>query len=67
MPYMKMTCRAGKTKEIAKYYTYWLQPEGRKRSPRVNDSKVLHLLVTAGGEEEESKGKPYHRAAAENK
>jgi len=36
MPYMKMTCRAGKTKEIAKYYTYWLQPEGRKRSPRVN-------------------------------
>lgn len=36
MPYMKMTCRAGKTKEIAKYYTYWLQPERRKRSPRVN-------------------------------
>ena len=36
MPYMKMTCRAGKTKEIAKYYTYWLQPEGRKGSPRVN-------------------------------
>ena len=36
MPYMKMTCRAGKTKEIAKYYTYWLQPEGGKRSPRVN-------------------------------
>lgn len=36
MPYMKMTCRAGKTKEIAKYYTYWLQLEGRKRSPRVN-------------------------------
>lgn len=36
MPYMKMTCRAGKTKEIAKYYTYWLQTEGRKRSPRVN-------------------------------
>ena len=36
MPYMKMTCRAGKTKEIAKYYTYWLHPEGRKRSPRVN-------------------------------
>lgn len=36
MPYMKMTCRAGKTKEIAKYYTYWLQPEERKRSPRVN-------------------------------
>ena len=46
MPYMKMTCRAGKTKEIAKYYTYWLLD---------------------GGEEEESKGKPYHRAAAENK
>lgn len=31
------------------------------------DSKVLHLLVTAREEEEESKGKPYHRAAAENK
>lgn len=36
MPYMKMVCRAGRTKEIAKYYTYWMQPKGRKRSPRVN-------------------------------
>ena len=36
MPYMKMTCRAGRTKEIAKFYTYWLQPKGRKRSKRVN-------------------------------
>lgn len=36
MPYMKMTCRAGKTKEIAKYYTYWLQPRGRKREPKRN-------------------------------
>lgn len=36
MPYMKMVCRAGRTKEIAKYYTYWMQPKGRKRSPRMN-------------------------------
>lgn len=36
MPYMKMTCRAGRTKEIARFYTYWLQPKGRKRSKRVN-------------------------------
>lgn len=38
MPYMKMMCRAGRTKEIAKYYTYWMQPKGRKRRPRVNPS-----------------------------
>lgn len=36
MPYMKMICKAGRTKEIAKYYTYWLQPKGRKRAKRVN-------------------------------
>ena len=36
MPYMKMICKAGKTKEIAKFYTYWLQPKGQKRRPRVN-------------------------------
>lgn len=36
MPYMKTICRAGRTKEIAKFYTYWLQPKGRKRKPRVN-------------------------------
>lgn len=36
MPYMKMICKAGRTKEIAKFYTYWLQPKGRKRAPRVN-------------------------------
>ena len=36
MPYMKMICKAGKTKEIAKFYTYWLQPKGLKRRPRVN-------------------------------
>lgn len=36
MPYMKMTCRAGRTKEVAKYYTYWQQPKGRKRQPKRN-------------------------------
>lgn len=36
MPYMKMVCKAGRTKEISKYYTYWLQPKGRKRRARVN-------------------------------
>ena len=36
MPYMKMMCKAGRTKEMAKFYTYWLQPKGRKRSKRVN-------------------------------
>ena len=28
MPYMRTICKAGRTKEIAKYYTYWLQPKG---------------------------------------
>lgn len=36
MPYMKMICDAGRTREIAQYYTYWLQPKGRKRRPRIN-------------------------------
>lgn len=36
MPYMKTICRAGRTREIAKYYTYWLHPKGLKRNKRVN-------------------------------
>lgn len=36
MPYMKMVCRAGKTKEIMKYYTYSLRPRGKPRAPKVN-------------------------------
>lgn len=47
-----------------KYAIHEDDMQGRENQ---GDSKVLHLLVTAGGEEEESKGKPYHRAAAENK
>lgn len=36
MPYMRMVCDAGRTREIAKYYTYWLHPRGRKRRPKKN-------------------------------
>lgn len=36
MPYIKTICKAGRTKEISKFYTYWLHPKGLKRNPRVN-------------------------------
>lgn len=55
MPYMKTICKAGRTKEIAKYYTYWLQPKGRKRAPKakktseqqkkINDRHLVRRLT----------------------
>lgn len=36
MPYIKSVCRAGKTKEIAKYYTRRYHPKGEKRTPKEN-------------------------------
>lgn len=36
MPYIKSTCRAGKTKEIGKYYTKRYHPERRGRLPKRN-------------------------------
>lgn len=45
MPYMKMTCRAGRTKEVAKYYTYWQQPKGRKRQPKKNKTSEQQRKV----------------------
>lgn len=36
MPYIKSVCRAGKTKEIAKYYTRRYHPKGEKRAPKEN-------------------------------
>lgn len=38
MPYIKSICRAGKTKEIAKYYTRKFQPKGEKRSRRKKET-----------------------------
>lgn len=38
MPYIKSICRAGKTKEIAKYYTRRFQPKGEKRSPKKKET-----------------------------
>lgn len=36
MPYLKTTCKAGKTKEYEKYYTRRLRPGNEKRRPREN-------------------------------
>ena len=40
MPYIKSICRAGKTKEIAKYYTRRFQPGGEKRSEKERDHRA---------------------------
>lgn len=55
MPYIKSVCRAGKTKEIEKYYNRWLQPKGSKRLPKtkqttgqqqkVNDRQLVKRLT----------------------
>lgn len=55
MPYIKSICRAGKTKEIAKYYTRRFQPGGEKRSEKkketteqqqkVNDRQLARKLT----------------------
>lgn len=55
MPYIKSTCRAGKTKEIAKYYTRRFQPGGEKRGKKkkeateqqykVNDRQLVRKLT----------------------
>ena len=34
MPYIKSTCRAGRTKEIGKYYTKRYRPRGERRAPK---------------------------------
>ena len=36
MPYIKSVCRAGKTKEISKYYTWRYQPERKQRREKLN-------------------------------
>lgn len=36
MAYMRMVCRAGRTKIIHKYYCYHAQPRGRARAPKEN-------------------------------
>lgn len=36
MPYIRSTCRAGKTKEIAKYYTRRFHPKGEQRAEKKN-------------------------------
>jgi len=36
MPYIKSVCRAGRTKEIAKYYTWRYQPERKQRREKLN-------------------------------
>lgn len=38
MPYIKSICRAGKTKEIAKYYTRRFQPKGEKRNQKQKET-----------------------------
>ena len=45
MPYMKSVCRAGKTKEIAKYYTRRYQPEERRRRPKENKTTEVQRLI----------------------
>lgn len=55
MPYIKSTCRAGKTKEISKYYTRRVHPKGEKRAERkritteqqqkVNDRQLVRKLT----------------------
>lgn len=55
MPYIKSVCKAGKTKEIAKYYTRRFQPKGEKRNPKekatsekqkkVNDRQLVRKLT----------------------
>ena len=55
MPYIKSICRAGKTKEIAKYYTRRYQPAGEKRSRKeketteqqykINDRQLVRKLT----------------------
>lgn len=55
MPYIKSVCRAGKTKEIAKYYTRRFQPKGEKREPKkkettekqhkINDRQLVRKLT----------------------
>lgn len=36
MPYIKSVCRAGRTKEIARYYTRRYHPKGERRTPKEN-------------------------------
>lgn len=38
MPYIKSICRAGKTKEIEKYYTRRFQPKGEKRNQKTKET-----------------------------
>ncbi len=55
MPYIKSTCRAGRTKEICRYYTKRIHPKGEKRSRRkektsekqraVNDRNLVRKLT----------------------
>lgn len=55
MPYIKSVCIAGKTKEVEKYYTRWIQPKGGSRQQRkketterqkkVNDRQTVKRLT----------------------
>lgn len=55
MPYIRSICRAGKTKEIAKYYTRRYRPAGEKRSRKkketteqqykINDRQLVRKLT----------------------
>lgn len=55
MPYIKSICKAGRTKEIAKYYTKRYKPKGEKRNPKeketsgkqqkVNDRQLVRKLT----------------------
>lgn len=38
MPYIKSICRAGRTKEIAKYYTRRFQPKGERRNQKTKET-----------------------------
>ena len=55
MPYIKSICRAGKTKEIAKYYTRRFHSKGEKRNrkekvtskqqQKINDRQLVRKLT----------------------
>lgn len=45
MPYIKSICRAGKTKEIAKYYTRRYQPEKKRRKPKENKTSDIQQQI----------------------
>lgn len=45
MPYIKSICRAGKTKEIAKYHTWRYKPEEKRRKPKENKTTEVQQQI----------------------